>query len=53
MIMKLRSSINQQASLTRGLLETLLCLQNTQVLLFPVNTILAWDVNIYRKHKDK
>src|SRR3954464_9109950 len=45
-------SINQQASSTRGLLGTLLCLQNTQVLMFPVNTIIAWDVSIYHKHKD-
>ena len=52
MIRKPRSSINQQANLTRGLLGTPLCLQNTQVLMFPVNTIIAWDVNIYHKHKD-
>jgi hypothetical protein len=35
-------SINQQASLTRDLQGTLLCLQNTQVLMFPLNTILPW-----------
>ena len=37
---------------TRGLLGTLLCLQNTQVLMFPVNTIIAWYVNIYHKCED-
>src|SRR4051812_16684690 len=52
MIRKPSSSINQQASLTRGLLGTLLCLQNTQVLMVPVNTIIACYANIYHKHKD-
>jgi hypothetical protein len=46
------SSINQQASLTRDLLGSLLCLQNTQVLMFPVNAIIACDVNIYHEHSD-
>ena len=52
MIRKPWPSINQQASSTKGLLGTLLCLQNTQVLMFPVNTIIAWYVNIYHKYED-
>jgi hypothetical protein len=30
---------------------TLLCLQNIQVLIFPFNTIIARDANIYHKRK--
>ena len=52
MIRKPWSSINQQASFTRGLLGTLLCLQNTHVSVFPYNTIIAWDANIHHKYKD-
>ena len=52
MIRKPWPPINQQASLTRGLLGTPVCLQNTHALMFPLNTIIAWDVNIYHKHRD-
>ena len=53
MIGKPQSFINQQASLTRGFTrDSYFSLQITQVLMFPDNTIIAWYVNIYHKHKD-
>ena len=53
MIGKPQSSINQQASLTRGFTrDSYFSLQITQVLMFPVNTIIAWYVNIYHKYED-
>jgi hypothetical protein len=53
MIRKPWSYINQQASLTRGYTrDSYFSLQITQVLMFPVNTIIAWYVNIYHKCED-
>ena len=53
MIRKPWSYINQQASLTRGFTrDSYFSLQITQVLMFPVNTIIAWYVNIYHKYED-
>ena len=50
MIKKPWSSVNQQASEWEALLGTLVCLLDTHVLTFPVNTIIAWEINIYHKH---
>ena len=47
MIRKPQSSINQQASIIRGLLGTLTCLQITQVLMFSVNIIIAYGMQTF------